>query len=38
VLTVSILELMNELAWRIDLPPEHVEDNRTCAPTGRRLG
>lgn len=29
VLTLSILELMNELAWRADVPPEHIEDGRT---------
>ena len=29
VLTTSMLELMNELAWRADVPPEHVEDGRT---------
>ena len=29
VLTVSMLELMNELAWRADVPPEHIEQGRT---------
>lgn len=29
VLTSSILEIMNELAWRIDVPPQHVEEGRT---------
>jgi hypothetical protein len=29
VMTSSILQIMNELAWRIDVPPEHVEDART---------
>jgi len=29
VLTSSILEIMNELAWRVDVPPEHVEEGRT---------
>jgi hypothetical protein len=29
VLTSSILEIINELAWRIDVPPEHVEEGRT---------
>jgi len=29
VLTSSILEIMNELAWRIDVPPEHIEEGRT---------
>ena len=29
VLTASVLELMNELAWRIDVPPKHVADGRT---------
>jgi hypothetical protein len=29
VLTLSILELMNELAWRADVPPEHIEERRT---------
>jgi hypothetical protein len=29
VLTSSILEILNELAWRIDVPPEHVEEGRT---------
>lgn len=31
VLTSSILELMNELAWRMDVPPEHVEEGRTVS-------
>ncbi len=31
VLTASILELMNELAWRIDVPPEHLEEGRTIS-------
>lgn len=29
VLTSSILEILNELAWRVDVPPEHVEEGRT---------
>jgi len=29
VLTSSILEIMNELAWRADVPPEHIEEGRT---------
>jgi hypothetical protein len=29
VLTFSILELMNNLAWRIDVPEEHVREGRT---------
>ena len=29
VLTSSILEIINELAWRVDIPPEHVEEGRT---------
>jgi hypothetical protein len=29
VLTASIIEIMNELAWRIDVPPEHIEEGRT---------
>jgi hypothetical protein len=29
VLTVSMLELMNELAWRADVPPEHIDEGRT---------
>jgi hypothetical protein len=29
VLTSSIIEIMNELAWRIDVPLEHVEEGRT---------
>ncbi len=29
VLTLSIRELMNEVAWRIDVPAEHVEEGRT---------
>ena len=29
VLTSSILQIMNELAWRIDVPPEHVDEGRT---------
>jgi hypothetical protein len=29
VLTSSIIEIMNELAWRIDVPPDHVEEGRT---------
>ena len=29
VMTISMLELMNELAWRADVPPEHVEEGRT---------
>ena len=29
VMTSSILQIMNELAWRIDVPPEHVEEGRT---------
>lgn len=29
VLTSSLLEIMNELAWRIDVPEEHVQDART---------
>jgi hypothetical protein len=29
VMTSSILQIMNELAWRIDVPPEHVVDGRT---------
>ena len=31
VLTSSILELMNELAWRVDVPPGHVEEGRTIS-------
>jgi hypothetical protein len=31
VLTSSIVEIMNELAWRVDVPEEHVEDGRTAA-------
>jgi hypothetical protein len=31
VLTSSILLIMNELAWRIDVPPEHIEEGRTGA-------
>jgi hypothetical protein len=31
VLTASILELMNEMAWRIDVPPAHVEEGRTIS-------
>jgi hypothetical protein len=31
VLTSSILEILNELAWRVDVPPEHVEKGRTGA-------
>ena len=31
VLTMSILELMNEFAWRIDAPPIHVEEGRTVS-------
>ena len=31
VLTSSILELMNELAWRIDVPPGHVDEGRTVS-------
>jgi len=29
VLTTSMLELMSELAWRVDVPPEHITDGRT---------
>jgi hypothetical protein len=29
VLTTSMLELINEMAWRADVPPEHVEEGRT---------
>ena len=29
VLTSSIILIMNELAWRIDVPPEHVDEGRT---------
>ena len=29
VMTSSILQIMNELAWRIDVPPQHVTDGRT---------
>ena len=29
VMTSSILEIINELAWRVDVPPEHVEEGRT---------
>ena len=29
VLTSSILEIMNELAWRIEVPGAHIEDGRT---------
>ncbi len=29
VMTSSILQIMNELAWRLDVPPEHVLDGRT---------
>ena len=29
MLTSSIIEIMNELAWRIDVPLEHVEEGRT---------
>lgn len=29
ILTSSILEIINELAWRIDVPPEHTEEGRT---------
>jgi hypothetical protein len=31
VLTSSILELMNELAWRMDVPPKHIEEGRTTS-------
>jgi hypothetical protein len=31
VLTTSILELMNELAWRIDVPQDHLEERRTIS-------
>jgi len=31
VLTSSILEIMNELAWRIDVPQEHIDDGRTSS-------
>jgi hypothetical protein len=31
VLTSSLLEIMNELAWRIDAPPEHVEGGQTAS-------
>ena len=31
VLTSSIVEIMNELAWRVDVPQEHVEERRTRA-------
>jgi len=31
VLTTSILELMNELAWRVEVPPAHVEEGRTTS-------
>ena len=29
VLTSSMLELLNDLGWRVDVPPEHVEEGRT---------
>jgi hypothetical protein len=29
VMTSSILEIMNELAWRIDVPSQHIEEGRT---------
>jgi len=29
VMTSSILEIINELAWRIDVPSDHVEEGRT---------
>jgi hypothetical protein len=29
VLTYSILEMMNDLAWRIDVPPDHIAEGRT---------
>lgn len=29
VLTCSMLELLNDLGWRADVPPEHVEEGRT---------
>jgi hypothetical protein len=29
VLTYSILEIINELAWRVGVPPDHVEEGRT---------
>ena len=29
VLTSSILEILNELAWRVDVPPSHLEEGRT---------
>jgi hypothetical protein len=29
VLTMSMLELLNEMAWRAEVPPEHVEEGRT---------
>jgi len=29
VLTSSIMVIMNELAWRIDIPPGHIEEGRT---------
>lgn len=29
VLTSSMLEIMNELAWRVEVPAEHVESGRT---------
>ena len=29
VLTNSILEIMNDLAWQVDVPAEHIEEGRT---------
>jgi len=29
VMTSSILEIINELAWRVDIPPDHIQEGRT---------
>lgn len=29
VITSSLLQMINDLAWRIDVPPEHLEEGRT---------
>jgi len=34
LLTSSILEIMSELAWRVDIPAEHIEVGRTLSSVG----
>jgi len=31
IMTLSILEIINEMAWRIEVPPDHIDEGRTLS-------